>query len=135
MPKSQFRITAEAITEEFYYFSICDLQMAFKKIRKEKLYGQLSPNFIINKLEEYRGERFAVAENLSISNHHTQLGTSIENDFIKKFYEFKRKHPTHKDSKDIARENKESFQKFQAEYERTKINMTPNRKHSTRTKN
>ena len=123
MPKSQFRITAEAITGEFYYFSVCDLQLAFKRIRKEKLYGQLSPNFIINKLEEYREERFTVAENLSISNHHIQLGEPVDNDFITKFYEFKKTNPTQKDSKDIARENKEVFQKFQAEYERTKINM------------
>ena len=77
MPKSQFRITAEAITEEFYYFSICDLQLAFKKIRKEKLYGQLSPNFIINKLEEYRDERFTVAENISISKHFKQLAIPV----------------------------------------------------------
>jgi len=124
MPKSQFRTTAEAITEEFYYFSVCDLQLAFKKIRKEKLYGQLSPNFIINKLAEYQEERYTVAENLSISNHHTQLGESVDNDFIKRFYEFRKTNPTHKDSKDIARDDKEAFQKFLAEYERTKINMT-----------
>jgi len=123
MPKSQFRITAESITEEFYYFSICDLQLAFKKIRKEKLYGQLSPNFIINKLEEYQKERYIVAENLSISNHHTQLDECGDNDFIKRFYEFRKKNPTHKDSKDMARDDKESFQKFRSEYERTKINL------------
>jgi len=124
MPKNQFRITAEAITEEFYYFSICDLQLAIKKIRKEKLYGQLSPNFIINKLEEYRDERFTVAENISISNHQEQLAIPVDNNFIKKFYEFRKNNPIQKDSKDVAREDNEAFQKFLAEYERTKINMT-----------
>ena len=124
MTKSQLRITAEAITEEFYFFSVCDLQLAFKRIRKEKLFGQLSPNFIINKLEEYREERFTVAENLSISNHNAQLGIQVDNDFIKRFYKFRKENPIHKDSKDIAREDKETFQKFRAEYERTKINMT-----------
>ena len=123
MTKSQLRITAEAITEEFYYFSVCDLQLAFKKIRKEKLYGQLSPNFIINKLEEYQEERYTIAENLSISTHHTQLGECVDNDFIKRFYEFRKTNPTHKDSIDIARDDKEAFQKFRSEYERTKINM------------
>ncbi|MCF8405845.1 MAG: hypothetical protein K9H58_18015 [Bacteroidales bacterium] len=123
MPKSQFRITAEAIIEEFYYFSVCDLQLAFKKIRKEKLYGQLSPNFIINKLEEYQEERYTVAENLSISKHQTQLGECGDNDFIKKFYEFRKTNPTNKDTKDMARDDIEAFQKFRSEYERTKINL------------
>ena len=123
MTKSQLRITAEVITEEYYYYSICDLQLAFKKIRKEKIYGQLSPNFIINRLEEYREQRFIVAENLSISNHFEQLGSVKDNDFVKRFYEFRKNNPIQKDSIDIAREDKEVFQKFRAEYERTKINM------------
>lgn len=130
MPKSQFRTTAEAIAEEFYYFSICDLHLAFKKIRKEKLYGQLSPNFIINKLEEYQEERYTVAENLSISNHHTQLGECGDNDFIKRFYEFRKNNPIQKNSMDKAREDKEYFQKFRAEYERTKITNQFNKEES-----
>ncbi len=122
--KNQLRITAKAITEDFYYFNICDLQLAFKNMRKEKLYGQLSPNFIVNKLEEYREERITIAESISISNHKEQLGTPVDNGFIERFYEFIKKNPTHKDSKDIVRENEEAFQKFRAEYERLKINMT-----------
>lgn len=121
MPKSQFRITAEAITEEFYYFSICDLQLAFKKLRKEKLYGQLSPNFIINKLEEYRDERLTVAESTSISQHKEQLAIPLDNDLIEKLYDNRKNNPIQKDSKDIAREGNEAFHKFRAEYERTKL--------------
>jgi hypothetical protein len=133
MSKSQFRITADAITEEFYYFSICDLQLAFKKIKKEKLYGQLSPNFIINKLEEYRDERFVVAENISQSDHYEKLATPKDHDFIKKFYEFRKNYPIIKDSKDIAREDNEAFQKFRAEYERNK-NVNPSKEEESKTR-
>ncbi len=122
--KNQLRITAKAITEDFYYFNICDIQLAFKNMIKEKLYGQLSPNFIVNKLEEYREERITKAESISISNHKEQLGIPVDNGFIERFYKFIKKNPTHKDSKDIVRENEEVFQKFRAEYERLKINMT-----------
>jgi len=120
MTKSQLQITAEAIVQEFHYFNICDLQLALKRIRKQKLYGQLSPNFIINKLEEYREERLSIAESISISDHKKQLKTPTDNDFIEKFYEFRKKNPIPEDSQLKVKKNEEGFRKFWTDYERSK---------------
>lgn len=121
MSTEQIMLTAHEITSSYYYFTIADLKVAFDQMKKEKVYGQLSPNLILEKLESYNSERLEIAETLSINEAKAEE-KPITNELLKLWYAKVAKGEVPVNEKDKAYRDKLDFNKFRAEYERKRSN-------------
>jgi len=92
MSNKQVEILAIRILENYYYLKISDLKLFFKKMETKKIFGQLSPNAILQEIEAYTNERAQIAA--EISQHESNqfknvlISDSIPDEIVEKLKEF-----------------------------------------------
>lgn len=68
MDKEQIEMAAEMIAQDFYYFSLQDIRLAFDLIKREH-YGKvfrIDPSYIISILHRYAGQRASLVYNRTV---------------------------------------------------------------------
>jgi len=61
----EYNILACMIYNEYWYFTVADLNLLFKKALKTKVYGQLTAAIIMQIFENYEKERNNIAEQIN----------------------------------------------------------------------
>lgn len=115
MNPEQIRLTATEITRTHYYFSLADIKLVFDSMKKEKIFGQLSHNVILERLVKYESHRLDVAESVSLNKHKSKKSESAGAD-IRVWYENFELHGIPETERERSEKKEREFQKFKAEY-------------------
>lgn len=123
MGKDQVNLIVNYIIRHYYNLTLGDVKLVCDRIIKNKIYGSISPNIIVQEIEKYFSDRLEIAESVSLQKHYEVKSNNTFDDKLMKLWYAKVKEngipPSRKE--EIEKEELE-FQKFKAEYERNKIN-------------
>jgi len=124
MTSEQINILIEYILTAYINLTIGDMKLICDRLIRSKVFGQLSPNVVIQEMDKYFSERLEIAETESITKHHNKTKKIFDTDddkMMDAWYENIRKNGVPKSMREIMRKNDKEFQSFKAEYERKKI--------------
>lgn len=113
MTDEQIKIAATGIIETYHYLNIGDLKLVFDQLKREKSYGQLSPNKIFNKLENYLTERDEIGYQYSCSEDKKK---DLSKEKIDNWYEGVKENGMPEDEKEKMKNKENEFRKVNAEY-------------------
>lgn len=122
MSMEQYGLVADYINQNHFNLTLGDIKLIFDKIKQSKVFGSLSPNVIIQEIENYFSERCEVASCLSKP---IMPDDCISPEIMKAWYaRVKEKGvPIIAEERIKKLKNDPEFEKFRAEYERNKINI------------
>ena len=109
------------IFNKIYYYNLEEVAVLFNWLKEQKYFSRTANEILLN-VDNFLDIRLSAAESLSINTHKNVKNQNLafKDDFIEKFYEFKKKNPISKDAIDKRKEKDEQFERFKAEYYRLK---------------
>ncbi len=117
MSEEQVKMVASEVINDYYMLNIADLRIAFNQLKREKLFGGLSPNVIYNKLEDYTNERGNVAEQ---NSRNKDLDKSISKQEVAKCYKKIKMEGVLDDDQDLAKKKDIEYMQFCQDYNNKK---------------
>jgi hypothetical protein len=130
MTPQQIKLLIDYFLTKFINLTIGDVKLITERVMKSKIFGQLSPNVIIQVAESYFDERCEIAAQISEEDHYLRREVEKNNNdenFVYGWYEYIRENGIGKSEKELRDIKESEFQKFKAEYIRK--NMKPPKKH------
>jgi len=129
MTPQQIKLLIDYFLTKFINLTIGDVKLIIERVMKSKVFGQLSPNIIIQVANDYFDERCEIAAQISEQDHYERKinESSGGENMIHAWYEFVKENGIGKSEKELRDIKEAEFQKFKAEYIRK--NMKPPKKH------
>lgn len=113
MSEEQIKMTAATIILDYYYLNLADLKLAFGQMKKEKIFGQLSPNNILDKMERYINERLEIAEQISLNEDNIKSYSEKE---ISDIYMVIKENGLPEDDKENEIKSERDYKKYKSDY-------------------
>lgn len=124
MTYEQIKLLVKYFIEKHLNLTIGDIKLICDRVAKAKVFGQLSPNIVIQEADKYWTERLEIAEGISLEQHfeRKRLAANSENEnvAIQAWYDHIKETGIPKTQKDIQKENENGFRKFETNYVKEK---------------